>query len=78
MGTMQTLTTFFEEPLGRLFWLTVIAVTVLIGLHRIGGPAGYLVAALAVLPFAMMLTGTRPLLGVMRAARGQPAPYQGS
>ena len=63
---MNTLTEFLDEPLGRMFWLAVGAVMLFVGLHSLGGASGLALAGSAVVPFALMVTGGRPLVRLLR------------
>ena len=66
---MDLLTEFFDEPLGRMFWLALAAVMLYVGLHTLGGATGLALALAAAVPIAMMLTGSRPLMRLLRGMR---------
>ena len=63
---LDLLEEFFDETLGRLFWLALAAVIIYVGLHSIGGANGLALAISAAVPLAMMLTGGRPLIRLLR------------
>jgi hypothetical protein len=65
---MNSLAEFLDEPLGRMFWLAVGSVMVFVGLHSLGGAVGFTLAAFALVPYAMMVTGGQPLLRLLRGA----------
>jgi hypothetical protein len=52
-----------------MFWLAVAAVMAYVGLHTIGGGNGLALALAAAVPLAMMLTGSRPLMRLLRGMR---------